>query len=306
MKLYETLNKVTLSEDLEVSPIIHGQWRLSEWGLTNNELLSLLNECVNLGVTTFDHADIYGDYSCEALFGAALKLQPELRDKIQLISKCGIKLISEKYPERTIKHYDYSYKHIVSSAENSLKQLHTDRLDLLLLHRPAPFFDPDEVSKAFNHLKNSGKVLHFGVSNFTPQEFSMLNSRLEDKLVTNQIEISPYCLEHFENNNINYLIENNIKPMAWSPLAGGEILKPKSDKGKRVLTAIQEVANDLQQDKLDKVIYSWLLKHPAKILPIVGTGNINRIKTAVDASQLPFTLEHWYKIYSASMGVEVP
>ncbi len=147
------ISKVKLGENLKVSPIIHGYWRLKDWGLSNQELLKLMNESIDLGVTTFDHADIYGDYSCEALFGEALKLQPELRDKIQLISKCGIKLLSDKFPERKIKHYDYSYEHIVASVENSLRNLHTDRLDLLLLHRPAPFFDPDEVTKAFTDLK---------------------------------------------------------------------------------------------------------------------------------------------------------
>jgi len=306
MKNFYNLRNINLSDSLKVSPIIHGYWRLKDWGLTNQELLKLMNESIDLGVTTFDHADIYGDYSCESLFGEALKLQPEIRDSIQLISKCGIKLLSDKFPDRKVKHYDYSYNHIISSAENSLKNLHTDHLDLLLLHRPAPFFDPDEVAKAFSDLKKSGKVQNFGVSNFTPQQFRMLNSSLDEKLVTNQIEISPFCLEHFENENIDFLIEHKIKPMAWSPLAGGEIMDPTTARGKRIYKTLKEVAQELNEDKIDKVIYSWLLMHPSGIIPIVGTGKINRLKTAVAALDLKMNLEQWYKIYTASTGDEVP
>ncbi len=155
-------------------------------------------------------------------------------------------------------------------------------------------------------LKSSGKVLNFGVSNFTPQQFKMLNSSLDQKLVTNQIEISPFCLEHFENENIDFLIENRIKPMAWSPLAGGEILNPKTDKGNRILKALKEVGHELGEDDLDKIVYSWILMHPAKILPVIGSGKIERLKTAVAALKLKLTLEQWYKIYTASTGVEVP
>jgi len=301
-----TINKVKLTKDFEVSNIIHGHWRLADWHLTNQELLSLTQQTIDLGITTFDHADIYGDYSCEKLFGNALKLKKGLRENIQIITKCGIKLLSEKYPERKIKSYDYSFKHIVTSVENSLKNFNTDYVDVLLLHRPSPFFNPAEVAEAFSYLKKQGKVLHFGVSNFNKTQFEMLNNFVEKPLVTNQVEISPYNLEHFINGNIDYFLTNNIKPLAWSPLAGGNLFHPKEVKGKRILMALQNVAAELSINNVDIVIYSWLLNHPANIIPVVGTHKINRIQKAVEASTIKMTSDQWLEIYIASVGAELP
>lgn len=297
--------KIQLSQDLELSRIVQGHWRLADWKLSNQELLKLTEQSIELGVTSFDHADIYGNYTCETLFGDALSLKPSLRDEIQIISKCGIKLKSDKFPERNLKIYDYSYDYIVSSAENSLKNLGTDYLDLLLLHRPSPFFNPEEVAKAFAHLKQSGKVLNFGVSNFSAQQFEMLNSFTDEKLVTNQVEISPYCLEHFENANMDYFLKERIKPMAWSPLAGGRIMNPRTEKGEQVYQALTQVASELNVGNIDQVIFAWLLKHPVNMLPIVGTSRIERVKSAVDALNIDMSLEQWFRIY-ASTGAEMP
>jgi len=297
---------IKLTNDLELSRIIHGNWRLAEWKLSNQQLLALTQQIIELGITSFDHADIYGNYSCEELFGDAIKLKKELRQHIQIITKCGIKLISDKYPERKVKHYDYGYDHIILSVNNSLKNFGTDYIDLLLLHRPAPFFNPDEVAKAFSELKKTGKVLHFGVSNFSPLQFEMLNSYLDDKLVTNQVEISPYCLEHFENGNMDFFLKERIKPLAWSPLAGGRLFKPFDEQSKRLSDALLKVSKELKIDSVDKTIYSWILKHPSSILPIVGSGKIDRIKNAVEALHIDMPLELWYKIYNASTGKELP
>lgn len=298
--------KTKLSEKLELSRIIHGHWRLAEWELSRQQLLTLTQQIINLGITSFDHADIYGNYSCEKLFGDALKLKKELRQHIQIITKCGIKLLSDNYPERKVKYYDYGYDHILSSVNNSLKNFGTDYIDLLLLHRPAPFFNPEEVAKAFSELKRSGKVLHFGVSNFSPLQFEMLNSYLDDKLVTNQVEISPYCLEHFENGNIDFFLKEQIKPLAWSPLAGGRLFKPFDERSKRLSNVLLKVSKELAIDSIDKTIYSWILQHPSSILPIVGSGKIERIKNAVEALQIDMPLELWYMIYNASTGKELP
>jgi len=259
-----------------------------------------------LGVSTFDHADIYGNYSCEKLFGDALSLKPELRKEIKLITKCGIKLQSDKYPSRTLNHYDYSFNHIISSVENSLKNFHTNYIDLLLLHRPSPFFNPEEVAKAFSFLKKSGKVLHFGVSNFTPQQFETLAAHTDEKLVTNQVEISPLCLEHFDNGNMDYFLQKNIKPMAWSPIAGGKLLNPTNEKEQRIFKMLTKIADELNINSIDKLIYAWLLKHPSGIIPVVGTQKIERIKNAVEASKIDLSLELWFKIYTASIGTNVP
>ncbi len=300
------MKKVKLKNNLELSPIVHGHWRLADWQLSDQELLRLTEETIELGVTTFDHADIYGNYSCEQIFGRALALRQELRKSIQIVSKCGIKLLSEKYPERRVKHYDYSYNHIISSAENSLKNLGTDYLDLLLLHRPSPFFNPEEVARAFSDLQKSGKVLHFGVSNFSIQQFEMLEAYTEVTLVTNQVEISPFCLEHFENGNMEFFLKEKVKPMAWSPLAGGEIVAPKTEKGKRVHQAISDVATELNIEGIDKIIYSWLLKHPTSIIPVVGSQKLERIRFAVEALHIDMSLEQWFKIYIAAKGEELP
>jgi predicted oxidoreductase len=235
-----------------------------------------------------------------------MRLENGLRNRIQIVTKCGIKLISDKFPGMKLKHYDYSFDHIVNSVDNSLKNLRTDHVDLLLLHRPAPFIAPEEVAKAFSYLKKSGKVLHFGVSNFKPGQFEMLNTFTEEKLVTNQVEISPYCLEHFDNGNIDYFLKEGVKPMAWSPLAGGRLMNPQDEKGRRIHQVLWEVAGELNTGSIEVVVYSWLLKHAASIIPVIGTGKIERIKLAVDALNTSMTLEQWYKIYNASTGTDLP
>ncbi len=300
------MNKITLANNLKVSQIVQGHWRLSDWDLNAQELLKLTQQTIELGISTFDHADIYGNYSCEELFGNALNLNKGTRKDIQIITKCGIKLISDKFPSRKLKSYDYSFDHIISSVENSLKNLGTDYIDVLLLHRPSPFFNPEEVAKAFSMLKEQGKVLNFGVSNFNPQQFSMLATYLDEPLVTNQVEVSPYCLEHFENGNIDYFLTEKIKPMAWSPLAGGNILNPTTEKGQRLLNTLTEVANELSIPNIDTLIYSWLLNHPANIIPVIGTSKIERIKNAVAAIKIKLSSDLWQKIYISSIGKELP
>ena len=300
------MNKVKLSPTIEVSNIVHGHWRLQEWNLTNNELLKRTKQSIDLGITTFDHADIYGNYNCEKLFGDALNLDKGIRNDIQIITKCGIKLVSDKFPSRKLKSYDYSFDHIISSVENSLKNFHTDYIDVLLLHRPSPFFNPEDVAKAFSQLKKQGKVRSFGVSNFNSQQFEMLSTYVEEELITNQVEISPYSLEHFENGNIDYFLTKKIKPMAWSPLGGGHIFNPTNSKGQRLLNTLKEVANELSIKDIDTLIYSWILNHPSSIIPIVGSGKIDRLKNAVTALNIEIPSELWQKIYVASLGEELP
>lgn len=300
------MNRIKLNNKLEISRIVHGYWRLRDWRLSDQELIALIQKSLELGVTTFDHADIYGDYSCEKLFGDALKLKKELRQQMQLVTKCGIKLISDKYPKRKVAYYDYSYEHIIQSVENSLKNFGTDYIDLLLLHRPSPFFNPEEVQQAFYDLKRSGKVLNFGVSNFNIQQFEMLNAHLDDKLVTNQVEISPFCLEHFDNGNIDFFMKEQIKPMAWSPLARGRLFNPHTAHEKEVQKRLMEVASELGAVNIDAVAYSWLLKHPSKIIPIVGSHKIERLKLAVDALKMEMTLEQWFRIFIAAKGEKLP
>lgn len=298
-------NRIALNDNLSLSRIVHGYWRLRDWDLSDDQLLKLIEQVLELGITSFDHADIYGNHTCEAYFGRALAMKPQLREKMELISKCGIKMATDYNPELDIKIYDYSTEYIIKQAETSLKNLGTDRLDLLLLHRPAPFFNPEEVAKAFDQLKSSGKVLNFGVSNFSPAQFDTLQSYLDMPLATNQVEISVSCLAHFENENTEYFLKHKIKPMAWSPLAGGAIFNPKTEKDQRLTAVLKTIAAELNTD-IDLVMYAWLLKHPTGIMPIVGSQHINRIKSAVDALKIELSLEQWYKIYIASKGEDLP
>ena len=300
------MQKINLTENTAISRLVHGLWRLPDWKLSTKELSTLIEQCIDIGITTFDHADIYGNHTCEDLFGKAYTQTNISRGSIQLISKCGIKLATDKFPERQLKHYDYSAEYIIKSVENSLSFLKTDYLDVLLLHRPSPFFNPDEVAEAFSSLQKSGKVLQFGVSNFTPQQFNTLESYLEEKLVTNQIEISPLCLEHFNNENIDYCLEKRVPPMAWSPLAGGKLFNPKTEQEIRLQQCLIEIAAELEVSDIDKIIYAWLLKHPASIIPIVGSGKIEHIKNAVESLDIQLSLEQWFKIYTASTAKNLP
>lgn len=276
-----------------------------DWKLTKKEVSNLIQACLDLGITTVDHADIYGNYDCEKYFGDVLSLKPSLRKELQIITKCGIKLISQNRPKHKIKHYDTSKEHIINSVENSLKNLQTDYIDILLIHRPSPLMNPQEIADAFNTLKKQGKVLNFGVSNFKPSQFSMLNSYLDFPLVTNQIEISPMCLEHFELGTIEQCQEYRIPPMAWSPLSGGKFFTCQQKRTTRICQTLEKLKEELNLDTIEQVIYSWLLTHPAKIVPIVGSGNINRIKHAVEALKTPLSTEQWFEIWQSSIGKDV-
>lgn len=298
--------KVKLTEDFQMSRIAQGMWRLDQWDMSDQELLKYVEEAINMGVTTFDHADVYGDYTCEQLFGKIFDLKPGLRERMQLVTKCGIKLLSAKYPQRKLKHYDTGYDHIISSVEQSLQNLRTDYIDLLLIHRPDPLMDPASTARAFEKLRVDGKVLHFGVSNFTPMQYQMLDSYFPGELITNQVEVSPYQLEHFENGNLEFMMKERIRPMGWSPLSGGDIYQPGDEKGLRVKKKLEEVAAGMGLDGIDKVIYAWILRHPAGIIPLVGTGKTERLRRAVDALKVPLTREQWFAIYTSALGHDVP
>lgn len=299
------LKRIQIAEDLSFSQIIHGHWRLAEWNISSEELLHLVEQCIEAGITTFDHADIYGNYMCEEIFGQALALKPSLRKEIQIVTKCGIKLVSENRPHHKIKSYDTSKEHIITSAENSLQKMNTDYLDVLLIHRPDPFMDPYETAEAFHQLKEQGKVRHFGVSNFTPRQMDMLQREFNGPLVTNQIELSVLHEQPFFDGTINYLQKENIKPMAWSPLAGGKLFKGQDEKSLRTRSVLEKVAKETGAESIDEVAYTWLLAHPAQVMPIVGSGQMNRIQSALNAVNITLTREQWFDILQESMGKEV-
>ncbi len=290
----------------DVSRIVHGLWRLAAWKKSEQEIVGLIHACLEQGITTFDHADIYGDYTCEGLFGAALAASGVDRSSIQLVTKCGIKLASANRPRHKMHCYDTSCSHILASVENSLKCLHTDYIDLLLIHRPDPLTDPREINEAFVRLRQSGKVHYFGVSNFLPSQFEMLASKLDVPLVTNQIEYSVVHLEPHADGSLDLCQRLEICPMAWSPLGGGRLFQDGSDGAKRLRETLRRIGRDLEGASTDQVALAWILKHPAKFVPVLGTGNIDRIKRAVAALDLELSLEQWFEIRRDSLGQDVP
>lgn len=300
------MERVKFAEDLSFSRIVHGLWRLADWKLSNEELLNLIENCLERGITTFDHADIYGGYTCEALFGQALSLKPELRSKMELVTKCGIKVVSENRPGHSIKSYDTSKEHIINSVEKSIHNFNTEYIDVLLIHRPDPYMNPEEVAEAFSQLKQSGKVRHFGVSNFKQSQFNMLQSYLDMPLITNQIELSLYELENFKDGTVELCLEKRMPPMAWSPLAGGRIFTSNDEKAVRLKDKLNQIAGEVGANSIDEVLYAWLLQHPAKIIPIVGSRQIERIESAMNAPKIKLSNEQWYDLLQTSMGHEVP
>jgi predicted oxidoreductase len=277
----------------EFSRIVVGAWR---WHNVSQETIDrLIKTSLDAGVTAFDHADIYGDHRNEEMFGNVIRTNPALRDKMKLVSKCGIKFKSTKRPSTRIKHYDTSKEHILWSAENSLKMLGTDHLDLLLIHRPDPLMNPDEVADAFTKLKHQGKVLNFGVSNFTPDQYRMLNHYLSFPLVTNQIEISLSRVEPFFNGDLDVLMEHNASAMAWSPLGGGKLMigdRGWFDKASKYNASYSQLS------------LAWLLKHHA-IFPVIGTTKPERITESVKAIDVNLDRQDWFDMLQWVTGKEV-
>lgn len=273
------------------SRIIAGVWR---WHTVSPEIVDrLVHTALDEGITTFDHADIYGDHTCEEIFGRTLKSQPALREKMQLVTKCGIKFPSARRPNTWIKHYNTSEDHIVWSAENSLKMLGTDHIDLLLIHRPDPLLNPHEVSEAFVKLKAAGKVLHFGVSNFTPSQFRMLQHHLPMPLVTNQIEISLARVEPLLNGDLDLMLEVGASAMAWSPLGGGKMNFDDREwfgKASKYNATYSQLA------------LAWLLRHPSNIFPIIGTTKPERIQESAKAVNFHIDTQDWFEMLKWAMG----
>lgn len=286
------------------SELVQGYWRLASWDMTAQQRLSFLKEHIELGITTVDNAAIYGN--SEVLFGEALALHPGVRDQIEIVSKFGINGIPNTEGEKRVSHYDSSKQAILTSAENSLKRLQTDYLDALLVHRPDFLMDADQVAEAFLALKQSGKVKHFGVSNFTASQFDLLQSRLDFPLMTNQIEINPVNLTVLEDGTADQLQQYRIRPMAWSCLAGGRIFFDNTEKMQRLRKTLIELMAEMGAQSIEQVVFAWVLKHPSHPVPLIGSGKIPRVKEALAALHLSMNTEQWYRLWVASKGCPVP
>jgi predicted oxidoreductase len=286
-----------------LSPVVAGAWRLADWGWTPAQVLAWIEACADLGVTSFDHADIYGGYSVEGRFGDALALAPALRERLQIVTKCGIRLVNPARPLHRVKSYDTSRAHLVASVENSLRALRTDRIDLLLIHRPDPLMDAGEIAQAVDALQRAGKVLHFGVSNFTPSQFELLDAATP--LATNQIELHPLHLGPLTDGTLDQAQRLQRRPMIWSPLAGGRLLGgDDSPAAQRVRWVLGSVAARLGTSPATLAV-AWLLRHPSRPVPVVGTRRIEALREAVAALSLTLDAQDWTEIWQAGSGHEV-
>jgi predicted oxidoreductase len=297
------MEKLQLNHEVSLSRIVQGLWRLTSWNMSSQEIVDFVYQCIDLGVTSFDTAEIYGNYEAERVFGEALKLDPSLRSKIEIITKTGINMKSVKRDYR-IGHYDTTYNKIIASCKKSIELMNCEYLDVYLIHREDPLIDHKEVARALNDLKSMGLIKSYGVSNFDPFKFEALQHFTNNQLVTNQIEISPLCFEHFNSGMMDVLQKHEVHPMIWSPLAGGEIFTSDDEKAVKVRNILKVIA-DRHQEEMDTIVYAWLLKHPTKGLPISGSGKIERLKNAVRALDVELSLEEWYEIYTASQEQEL-
>jgi len=297
------MERIALSENLELSRIVYGMWRIGDDADTSpSHVQAKIEACLEQGITTMDQADIYGGYTAEAILGAGLKAAPSLRDKIEIVTKCGIVAPAGRHSSARVKHYDTTAGHINASVEASLRDMGTDHVDLLLIHRPDPLIDPEETGKALDALVASGKVKAVGVSNFRPWDFALLQSAMSNTLVTNQIEMSLLATDSFTNGDLAFLQEKRVSPMAWSPLGGGSLF---SGAHGGTMAALQRISNEQGVDAT-AVAIAWLLRHPAKIVPVLGTNNIQRIKTAADALRVTIDRQTWFELYTLAIGSEVP
>ena len=285
-----------------LSPIIAGamNWGIWDKNLNTKEMDNIIHLCLENKITTFDHADIYGDYTTEADFGNALVSSKIDRTKIQLISKCGIQMVT-KNRNNTIKHYEYSKEYIIWSVENSLKNLATDYLDVLLLHRPSPLMQADEIAEAVGKLQSEGKIVDFGLSNFTASQTELI--RQKTTVSFNQIQFSASHHEAMLDGSLDYMQTNGIRPMSWNPL--GSVFREDNEQTRRMKKLLAQLVSKYGVGS-DTILLSWILQHPAQVIPIAGTVNVARIQSLMKATELPLEKKDWFAIWSESMGKNVP
>ena len=287
---------------LELSPIVAGLWRITSWKLSVAERVRWIEQALELGISTFDHADIYGDYQAESAFGEALKAAPALRARMQLVSKCGIRLRNAEHSYR-VNYYDSSATYVRNQVEQSLHKLHTDQLDLVLIHRPDYLMDAAELADTFSALTLEGKVAHWGVSNFSASQFALLHQ--QHSLLTNQIELSPLRMDALDDGTLDQAQQLGLRPMIWSPLAGGHLFTGQDEQAVRLRAEMTAIATRYGIS-LTTLAFAWVLRHPSRPHPITGTGRMEGLRDAVAALDVQLDAQDWYAIWTASKGHSVP
>ena len=287
---------------VEMSRIVYGMWRLGDDDDTSPvHVQAKVEACLEQGITTMDQADIYGGYIAEGLLGAAFKAAPGLRDQVEVVTKCDIVAPIGKHSDKRVKFYDTSAEYISTCVDTSLKDMAIDVIDLLLIHRPDPLMDHAETGACLDRLVASGKVRAVGTSNFRPWDWDLLQSAMDTPLATNQIEMSVLHHVPFTNGDVAFHQRQGHPLMAWSPLAGGTLFGPE---GAPVRAVLERIGAEYGVGP-DAVAVAWLLRHPARVLPVMGTNNLNRVKGLSDALKVDLSRVDWYEIYTAALGHEV-
>ncbi|MFN3292521.1 MAG: aldo/keto reductase family oxidoreductase [Gemmobacter sp.] len=297
------MERVEIAPGISFSRLVYGMWRLGDDADTSPaHVQAKVEACLAQGITTMDQADIYGGYTAEGLLGAALRAAPALRDRIEIVTKCDIVAPVGRHAAARVKYYDTTRAHILGSVETSLREMGTDRIDLLLIHRPDPLMDHAETGAALDKVVASGKVRAVGVSNFRPWDFSLLQSAMQTRLATNQIEMSLMAHAAFTNGDLAFLQERGVVPMAWSPLGGGSLFAASPEPLRAELARIAAA----QGVDMGAVAVAWLMRHPARILPVLGTNDLGRIARIGDAAKVALDRQDWFALYTAALGHEVP
>jgi predicted oxidoreductase len=295
------------SHSPEFSSIVYGTWRiLDDPDFSLQNLNRRLNTCVELGMTTLDTAEIYGLYEVEKALGEAIALSPGLRDKLEIVTKAGIYVPCDYHPDRHTAHYNATGPRLVKSLEKSLRFLQTDHVELFLVHRPDWLASAEDTAEGLNQLVNEGKIACAGVSNYNTHQFDLLDSRMEQPLVTNQIEFHLLHTDPIQDGTLDQCQDLHLQPMAWSPLAGGRLFDRKNEAAQRLAQAASKMSAKYGDATLEQLAYAWIKAHPSQPVPVIGTNKIERMESAAKAAAIKLEREDWYALWEAAKGHKVP
>ncbi len=290
------------------SRIVYGTWRLLDdaAAAAPAPLAARLQQCADLGVTTIDTAEIYGLYEVERVIGAAFAHDRRLRNKLEIVTKCGIYIPSAYHPERTVSFYNATAARLIKSTEKSLRLMGIEHIDLLLVHRPDWLTSADDTAEGINRLIKDGKIRSAGVSNYNVHQFDLLNARVEEPLVTNQIEFSLLHMDPIFDGTADQCQRHRVHPMAWSPLAQGRLVRNDDEAARRVQQVMTALAPKYNDATFDQLAYAWIMAHPSRPVPIVGSNKIARVAAAVQAAHIELDREDWYALWTAAQGRKIP
>lgn len=289
-----------------ISRMVYGTWRMLDDAPSAQDINRRLHMCLELGITTIDGAEIYGGYAQEAALGAALALTPGLRDKLELVTKSGIYIPHPTAPSRRVAHYDVTAKRLSECVDAALKRLGTDRIEVFLVHRPDWLTSIDDTANGLNALVKSGKIRWAGVSNYSPSQYAALNSRMDQPLVTNQVEFSLLHMDPMFDGTFDQMQAERVRPMAWSPLAGGGLFDRNNLAAQRLAEEVALISAKYGDASLEQLAYAWVMAHPSRPVPVIGTNRLDRIASAVKAATITLDREDWFGLWVAAKGHGIP